>query len=136
MIDNYELALVTCSRNLYYPLQQTQTITITTKRITHNTNTSRAKMAYQHLVTGYFSTGQILDHHDLGQRKQVSLKIYTELNLEGRGTQEGQLESLSNFSNPINIITLNINTDRRTQEAPEHLRSMLYGSRMKKTEDP
>jgi len=33
--------------------------------------------------------------------------------LRDKGTPEGQSESLSNFSDPINIITLNINTDAR-----------------------
>ena len=57
---------------------------------------------------------QVLDRHDLEYKMQVSLEIWTKLNLEGRGTQEGQSESLSNFSDPINIITLIINTDART----------------------
>jgi len=36
------------------------------------------------------------------------------IELRDRRTPEGQSESLSNFSDPINIITLNINTDTGT----------------------
>jgi len=58
------------------------------------------------------------------------------IELRDRGTPEGQLESLSNFSDPINIITLNINTDAGTQKTPGHLGSTSYSSRTKKQKGP
>ena len=56
--------------------------------------------------------------------------------LRDRRTLEGQSESLSNFSDPIHVITLNINTGTGTQKTPGHLENMSYGSRTKKKEGP